>query len=66
MRAHELVDCPTCRAPSGKRCRTLRSGKSTDTHEPRYSKADWFQKELRRRERGEPASYWTGEEGGKG
>lgn len=30
------VRCPTCKAREGERCRTLTSGRSTDTHEQRW------------------------------
>jgi hypothetical protein len=30
------VACPTCGVEQGKRCRTLTTGRSTDTHEARY------------------------------
>jgi hypothetical protein len=30
------VACPKCSAPAGKRCRTLTTNRSTDTHEARW------------------------------
>lgn len=31
------VDCPKCSAPAGHRCRTLTTGRTTDTHDARWT-----------------------------
>ena len=31
------VPCPTCGAEPGKRCRTLKTGRTTDTHNARWN-----------------------------
>lgn len=36
MRSHELVPCKACGQPAGKRCRTLTTNRSTDTHSVRH------------------------------
>lgn len=33
---HEVA-CPKCSAPAKQRCRTLASGRTTDTHEARWT-----------------------------
>lgn len=32
--------CPTCGAEAGKRCRTLQTQRTTDTHTPRWDLVD--------------------------
>lgn len=46
MRAWEAVDCPTCPAKTGQKCRTLTTSRVTDTHNLRL---DRFREWLRRR-----------------
>ena len=31
------VPCPTCGAEAGQRCRTLKTGRTTDTHNARWN-----------------------------
>lgn len=46
MKSWEAVDCPTCPAKKGQRCRTMTTSRSTDTHVLRIDR--W--EELRRRQ----------------
>lgn len=38
MGAVSAVDCPTCPAKAGEKCRTLTTGRSTDTHRLRWDR----------------------------
>lgn len=42
------VDCPTCPAKKGQKCRTMTTGKSTDSHVLRMDR--WHELQRRRRE----------------
>ena len=37
------VRCPTCGAKAGKRCRTLTTGRTTDTHNARWNQRFYLQ-----------------------
>jgi hypothetical protein len=51
MLAWQLVDCEKCQSPKGSRCRTLTSGKITDTHSARMDAAWVVRREQIRRSR---------------
>lgn len=40
MYAWKRVDCPTCGEQAGKRCRSLITRRTTDTHVERYKLAE--------------------------
>jgi hypothetical protein len=45
----EFVDCPTCPAKTGQKCRTLTTGRVTDTHQLRFDRYhEWRRRELER------------------
>ncbi|WP_420093446.1 zinc finger domain-containing protein [Mycolicibacter kumamotonensis] len=43
----ERVACPVCKQPVGEKCRTLKTGRLTDTHIPRLELGGWHFREGR-------------------
>jgi hypothetical protein len=39
MWSWQVLDCPVCAQPKGSKCRTLKTGRVTDTHIARIDKA---------------------------
>lgn len=48
MLSWQALDCPTCDAKKGERCRTLATGRPTDTHMDRYYAWDKMCRAMRR------------------
>lgn len=48
MLSWQALDCPTCGVPMGEHCRTLKTGKRTETHMERYWAWEKMCKTMRR------------------
>lgn len=55
MLSWHAIDCPTCPAKKGQKCRTLNTNRTTDTHVLRMDR--WEEMKRRQRETG-----WTANE----
>lgn len=43
----QFVECPVCAQPAGSKCRTLKTGRVTDTHLRRFDAAVEMRRKMR-------------------